>query len=413
MALATVRKRSMRFEVMEELAKKGSKANPISMNVEVTEEEAAIFDKVRQQVAENKRNGLPYDYNISRVQLEMVGKLITPFQKIADMFISVQRGRGNSEATIKHYEQSIRKMCKFFCWVNSAENDYAAMTDPQRVTAGSVQPYAVMELDNFEEEYRDFLIDVEGVSEVTVATYFRDYRVIAYWMMDEGLIRKHTITIKNVEADIKDCYTDAEIAKLLKRPKDDCSFAEYRTWVVINWVLATGNRISTVINMKIRDIDFDDNMINVNIQKSKRKTRIPLQTTLRKILLDYIDEWLVDDNGEYISEYLFPSSYEDYSSYAISRNQMYKCVAAYNQQRGVFKTSFHLFRHTFAKNWIVNGGDLYSLQRILGHSTLDMVTKYANLYGEDLKPKVEDYSLLATTSAKPRGRMIQRRSKRK
>ena len=122
---------------------------------------------------------------------------------------------------------------------------------------------------------------------------------------------------------------------------------------------------------------------------------------------------VIDDNGEYISEYLFPSSYEDYSSYPISRNQMYRCVAAYNQQRGVFKTSFHLFRHTFAKNWIVNGGDLYSLQRMLGHSTLDMVTKYANLYGEDLKPKVEDYSLLSTTTAKPRGRMIQRRSKRK
>lgn len=413
MALAAVRRRAMRFEVMEELAKKGSKVKPVTINVETTEEENAIFEKVLQQVAENKRNGLPYDYNISRVQLEMVGKLITPFQKIADIFISVQRGKGNSEATIKHYEQSIRKMCKFFCWVNSAENDYAAMTDSKRVNAGSLQPYAVMELDNFEEQYRDFLTEVEGVNEVTVATYFRDYRVIAYWMMDEGLIRKHTITIKNVEADIKDCYTDAEIAKLLKRPKDDCSFAEYRSWVVINWVLATGNRISTVINMKIKDIDFDDNMININYQKSKKKTRIPLQTTLRKILLDYIDEWLVDDNGEYISEYLFPSSYEDYSSYPISRNQMYRCIAAYNQQRGVFKTSFHLFRHTFAKNWIVNGGDLYSLQRMLGHSTLDMVTKYANLYGEDLKPKVEDYSLLSTTTAKPRGRMIQRRSKRK
>lgn len=408
MALATARKRSMRYEVMEELTKKG-----LHINTGVDDVEFAAVQEVIKQVTENKKRGLPYDFNISRTQMEMVSKFITPFEKVAEMFISVQRGRGNSESTIKHYEQSIRKMCKFFCWVNGDEDAYAAMTNPERVKAGGAQPYAVMELDNFEEEYRDFLIDVEGVNEITVATYFRDYRVIAYWLMDEGLIRKHTIVIKGVEADIKDCYTEAEIAKLLKKPKDDCSFAEYRSWVVINWVLATGNRISTVINMKIKDVDFEDNMINVNTQKSKKKTRIPLQTKLRKILIEYIDDWLVDDNGEYVSEYLFPSSYEDYNNYPISRNQMYKCIATYNQQHGVFKTSFHLFRHTFVKNWIVNGGDLYSLQRILGHSTLDMVTKYANLYGEDLKPKVEDYSLLATTTAKPRGKMIQRRSKRR
>lgn len=411
MALATARKRSMRYEVMEEIAKKANSRFHINTGVDDVEFEAV--KEVLAQVAENKKRGLPYDFNISRTQMESIGKFITPFEKVAEMFISVQRGRGNSESTIKHYEQSIRKMCKFFCWVNSDEDTYAALTNPERVKAGGSQPYAVLELDNFEEEYRDFLIEVEGVSEITVATYFRDYRVIAYWLMDEGLIRKHTITIKNVEADIKDCYTEAEIAKLIKKPKDDCPFTEYRSWVVINWVLATGNRISTVINIKIKDVDFEDNMINVNIQKSKRKTRIPLQTKLRKILIEYIDEWLVDDNGEYISEYLFPSSYEDYSSYPISRNQMYKTIAAYNRQRGVFKSSFHLFRHTFAKNWIINGGDLYSLQRILGHSTLDMVTKYANLYSEDLKPKVEDYSLLATSTAKPRGKMIQRRSKRR
>lgn len=409
MALTTARKRSMRYEVMEEIAKN----KQLHGNIDVTTEEFDELAEVRNQVAENKKRGLPYDFNISRTQMERVAKFITPFEKIADVFISVQRGKGNSESTIKHYEQSIRKMCKFFCWVTLDEKAYAAMTKEEQVAFGGTQPYAIFELDNFEEEYRDFLIDTEGVSEVTVATYFRDYRVIAYWLMDEGLIKKHTITIKNVEADIKDCYTEAEIAKLIKKPKDDCPFTEYRSWVVINWVLATGNRISTVINVKIKDVDFEDNMINVNIQKSKRKTRIPLQTKLRKILIEYIDEWLVDDNGEYISEYLFPSSYEDYSSYPISRNQMYKTIAAYNRQRGVFKSSFHLFRHTFAKNWIINGGDLYSLQRILGHSTLDMVTKYANLYSEDLKPKVEDYSLLATSTAKPRGKMIQRRSKRR
>lgn len=406
MVLHSKKHRSMRFEVMEETTK------VLAMGIDATAEEGKIIKAVMEQIQENEKNGFPKDYNIPRAQLQLVSKFYTPFHRIAETFINVQKGRGNSEATIKHYQQSIRKLCKFFCWLNQEGVEYDNLSNFNRIAYGGAQPYAVFERDDFEAHFRDFLIEEEGVSEITVATYFRDYKAIAYWMMDEGLIRKHTITIRNVEADIKDCYTEDEISKLLKKPKDDCTFAEYRSWVVINWVLATGNRISTIVNIKITDIDFEDNMININFQKSKRKTRIPLQTKLRKILIDYIDEWLVSEDGEsYISEYLFPSSYEDYGNYPLNRTQMYKCIADYNKRRGVFKTSFHLFRHTFAKNWIINGGDLHSLQKILGHATLDMVTKYANLYGEDLKPKVEDFSVLATTTAKPRGRKIQRRKK--
>ena len=74
--------------------------------------------------------------------------------------------------------------------------------------------------------------------------------------------------------------------------------------------------------------------------------------------------------------------------------------------------SIHLFRHTFAKNWIIKGGDLHSLQKVLGHSTLEMVTHYANLYDADLRPKVENYSVLATHISKNAGKMIKRRTKR-
>jgi len=103
--------------------------------------------------------------------------------------------------------------------------------------------------------------------------------------------------------------------------------------------------------------------------------------------------WLTDANGEYICEYLFPSAFVN-SPEQMNRVTLGRSIAEYNKSRKVSKTSTHLFRHTFAKHWIMSGKDLHSLQKMLGHSTLDMVTHYANLYDVDLIPKVEENSIL-------------------
>ena len=58
------------------------------------------------------------------------------------------------------------------------------------------------------------------------------------------------------------------------------------------------------------------------------------------------------------------------------------------------KTSVHLFRHTFAKKWILNGGDSFRLQKILGHSTMRMVREYVNMFSNDLKKDFNDYNPL-------------------
>ncbi|MFW6015548.1 MAG: tyrosine-type recombinase/integrase [bacterium] len=76
---------------------------------------------------------------------------------------------------------------------------------------------------------------------------------------------------------IKVTYTDAEIRILLKKPNlKKCLFAEYRNWVVINYLLATGNRVGSIVNLKIKDVDFDSGYIHLKFIKNRREQVIPL-----------------------------------------------------------------------------------------------------------------------------------------
>lgn len=58
------------------------------------------------------------------------------------------------------------------------------------------------------------------------------------------------------------------------------------------------------------------------------------------------------------------------------------------------RTGVHRFRHTFAKNWIVNGGDIFKLQKMLGHSSINMVKSYVDMFTDDLQQDFNIYNPL-------------------
>ena len=123
------------------------------------------------------------------------------------------------------------------------------------------------------------------------------------------------------------------------------------------------------------------------------------------ILKEYITYYRCDEVGEPLyDEVLFCNRYGE----PLTDGGLKMSIKSYNEKRGVSKTSIHLFRHTFAKNWIVSGGDIVSLQKMLGHSSLKMVQRYANLYASDVKEKAEDFAILAQTRTKS-GKTLQKR----
>ena len=72
----------------------------------------------------------------------------------------------------------------------------------------------------------------------------------------------------------------------------------------------------------------------------------------------------------------------------------------YNKRRGVETTGVHRYRHTFAKQWIINGGNVVALSQILGHSNLAITQNYINLLTSDVAKQVNELNLLDKFSAK-------------
>lgn len=231
-----------------------------------------------------------------------------------------------------------------------------------------------------------YLREQRKVNDVTVNTYLRTLRAFLYYCMDCGYMKAFKIKMPKVEKKIKETYTNDELERLLKKPDvDSCGFAEFKTWVFENYLLGTGNRVSTALNVHIRDVDFTGGTITLRKTKSRKQQIIPLSATLSDILSEY----LAYRGGEG-EDYLFCNNYGEQASVRTYQD----LVKKYNRVRNVNKTSIHLFRHTFAKNWILAGGDVFRLQKILGHSDLTVTREYVNMFGQDLQMDFEKFNPL-------------------
>jgi len=234
-----------------------------------------------------------------------------------------------------------------------------------------------------------------GVAPNTISSYIRVFRTFLRWCRMEELTTLDVPCIQNKET-VKDTYTDAELAILLRRPDRNCDFCEYRSWVMVNFFLNSGCRAGTIRNIQNRDVDLSNRQAVYRHVKTGRLQATPLCSQLVKILSDYMAV-----RGGAPEDYLFCNEYGE----MLTHNALRLAIRRYNHRRGVTKTSLHMFRHTFARKYLMDcHGDAFTLQKLLGHSTLAMTKHYCAIYDSDLAEHYDDHSPLAQM-IKPRDRI--------
>ena len=278
-------------------------------------------------------------------------------------FLINRKARGLADKTLKTYKQHF-----------SAISRHLDVDKPIDNLNGT-------DLDEMTASMRD-----AGLSSNSIGSYVRVFKSFLSWCNQERITRLN-IPLYKAEETVKETYTDEELEILLKKPNiRRCTFAEYRSWVIVNVLVNNGIRAASIRAIKNKDVDLDSLMIYLRHTKSKKAQAIPLCEMLRGVLREYMR---IRGGGP--DDFLFPND----SGEQLTENGLRCSIASYNRRRGVQKTSIHLFRHTFAKKYLVDcGGNAFTLQRLLGHSTLDMTKHYCAIFDADIARDYDSFSPL-------------------
>lgn len=89
-----------------------------------------------------------------------------------------------------------------------------------------------------------------------------------YYFMKLGYLDEFKITNIKFDKHIIETYTDSELKLLLKKPSiKKCTFTEYMSWVLVNFLLETGCRVGSLVGIRNKDIDFENAVVSLNVTK--------------------------------------------------------------------------------------------------------------------------------------------------
>ncbi len=132
-------------------------------------------------------------------------------------------------------------------------------------------------------------------------------------------------------------------------------------------LLDTGIRADELCNLKSSDIRGETFYV---FGKGAKEREVPFSPTVSRALLDYL---AVPRRGP--GKFIFQTE----NGSQMNPDRLLKLIRSIGERAGVEGAHPHRFRHTFAINYLMNGGDAYTLQRILGHSTMEMVRRYLEI----------------------------------
>lgn len=285
-----------------------------------------------------------------------------------EAFLYDLRVRDRSEHTLEYYRVNLRQFMHIL-------EDQRYSTRLRDITDDMIR-----------EGFIAYMYDVRKVQHASVATALRAIRAFLNWAVQRRVITKspmNDITIGDPKPPTIETFTREQIRDLLAQP-DPKLFVGIRDIAIIILFLETGVRVRELCDIELEHVRLNDSQILIK-GKNGEDRLVPLQTQSKRILKRYIEA-----RGASPVDWLFLSVDDK----QMNRDSVRRRIEKYGRTANItnVRCSPHTFRHTFAKMAVQNGADIFSLQRILGHKTLDMVRRYVNMFSGDVQKAHERFS---------------------
>lgn len=319
-----------------------------------------------------------------------------------DDFMDYCTVKNLAEKTINSYEQTLRLLSRYLIEVQnvkSAEDtkelhirEYIKyLQDRGKYTVTSNEETKNI---NFPENREDYGKKIEIT---TINNYIRNIKVFYNYIYKNRYITSNPVTrIKEIKCSRKvvGFIKNDEFNRLL-RIFDLSKFHEYRDYIITQLIFDTGMRLGETLLIQEKDIDYINRTILLPSENTKGKK--DRYVFFSEEMLKQLRRWLKYKDRYRQSEYIFCTN----KGKPLSVSNYETNFKKYGVRIGLEKIHPHMLRNNFAKRFLMQGGDIYTLSRILGHSSVKVTEEaYLDLDTNDLRTNYQRYSPLANLKRK-------------
>ena len=264
--------------------------------------------------------------------------------------------RGLSDNSVKSYDYDLILFKKFL--IANKINDTPLNCNPETIKNYLYQSFS-------DKKSRSLARSISAIKS------FFNYLIFEGYIKDSPI---SNIESPKQEKKLPEVLTEDEIKNLIDSINLNQDFGQ-RNKTIIEILYGTGIRVSELVNLKLSNIFFKENIIKV-IGKGNKERFVPLGEVASREIKIYINnrnELKIDSKS---SDILFLNRY----GRGLTRSMIFKIISDACKRIGLDKKiSPHTLRHSFATHLIKNGADLRSIQLILGHESITTTEIYTHL----------------------------------
>ena len=292
-------------------------------------------------------------------------------EQLLEKFLDSRRLAKRSEKTLKTYRQSLGK---FIEWLMKEERGL----DPESVS--DYIRYLSFEKERWDDHPTSPRGQV-GLSPRTVNNTLRNIKVFTNYLYGEKLISQvpaASLRYQKEANDTFEVFSDDDVLRLLEAPSQRV-YTGFRDYTMMLVLIDTGLRISELTGIKLSDIDFPSRQIYIRAENAKSSVGrlVPLSPKTAKEL-DKLNEMTGAGEDDFVFMTQFGERY--------FADTFAKMLKKYGKKAGLsgVRVSPHTFRNYMAIKYLKNGGDPFSLMRILGHTDMSMTSRYVKYTDIDI-----------------------------